>query len=661
MSTSTSLSLIADNMKGTGILLAIGFLASSALCKPVNKQRSAFAVKDSHHIPARWSHVGHPEADHTIALRIGLKQSSFSELERHLCEYLGLDYGFSWDVLFVLLFTNSLLDEVSDPDHPRYGQHLKAHEVHDLVKPADDTLDLVHEWLADNGVDASALKYSPSKDWISVTLPVADVEQMLNTKYAVYRHHDGSELVRTPHWSLPVHLHDHIDTIQPTNSWFRARPKAVGVKVKQLFKETPELKYYANASVADVCDPDAVTPTCIRTLYGTIDYQVQSTDKNIMGLCDYLNETNNRNDTYTMLSTYRPEAKDGAWEFKFDSIANGTTAQVYTEEALEDETGVEGNLDVQNMLGVGWPTPLVAYTVGGSPPFDPDAATTVNYNEPYLVWLEDVLAQPDDEIAKVISTSYDDDEQTVPPSYAARVCSDMAQLGARGVSLFYSSGDSGVGDTGYCYSNDGTNTSTFLPEFPSTCPYVTAVGATQDFGPEVAVSVPDEGFFSGGGFSSYFARPAYQDAAVAAYVASLGGRDAAYYNASGRGYPDLAAQGLADVVVWDGGFGTVGGTSASSPTVAAVFALVNDALLAAGKGTVGFLNPWLYKKGYQAFTDVTIGSAAGCGGLGDGLGFPAQAGWDAVTGWGTPNFKSILESLGVSNASFTGRKEGWSV
>lgn len=74
-------------MKGTGILLAAGFLASSALCKPV-KQRSAFAVKESHHVPGKWSHVGHPEADHTIALRIGLKQGSFSELERHLCEYL---------------------------------------------------------------------------------------------------------------------------------------------------------------------------------------------------------------------------------------------------------------------------------------------------------------------------------------------------------------------------------------------------------------------------------------------------------------------------------------------------------------------------------------------------------------------------------------------
>lgn len=73
-------------MKGTGLLLAAGFLACSAYAKAI-RQRSAFAVKDSHHVPKKWTHVGYPEPDHTIALRIGLKQGSFSELERHLCKY----------------------------------------------------------------------------------------------------------------------------------------------------------------------------------------------------------------------------------------------------------------------------------------------------------------------------------------------------------------------------------------------------------------------------------------------------------------------------------------------------------------------------------------------------------------------------------------------
>ena len=73
--------------------------------------------------------------------------------------------------------------------------------------------------------------------------------------------------------------------------------------------------------------------------------------------------------------------------------------------------------------------------------------------------------------------------------------------GARGVSLFFSSGDNGVVDgnpdpkTQICKTNDGRNTTQFLPAFPASCPYVTTVGGTNHF-PEVAAD------FSGGGFSN---------------------------------------------------------------------------------------------------------------------------------------------------------------
>lgn len=53
------------------------------------------------------------------------------------------------------------------------------------------------------------------------------------------------------------------------------------------------------------------------------------------------------------------------------------------------------------------------------------------------------------------------------------------------------------------------------------------------------------------------------------------------------------------------------GTSASAPTFAGVVALVNDALFAAGRPALGWLNPWLYANGSQAFTDVTVGKNPG--------------------------------------------------
>jgi tripeptidyl-peptidase-1 len=110
----------------------------------------------------------------------------------------------------------------------------------------------------------------------------------------------------------------------------------------------------------------------------------------------------------------------------------------------------------------------------------------------------------------VITTSYGDDEQTVPRDYAKRVCAELAQLGARGITLLFSSGDNGVGKNGTCVSNDGSNTRKFLPSFPASCPYVTTVGGTRDFNPERVAFDVNNGYVAGGGWSEYFPRPDYQ-------------------------------------------------------------------------------------------------------------------------------------------------------
>lgn len=102
---------------------------------------------------------------------------------------------------------------MSDPSHSRYDQHLSEDEVNELVKPKDESLSLVHDWLNDNGIQNSQLEYSPARDWIAVSLPMQNIESLLVTKYSVYGHEDGDFLVRTPHWSLPQHLHEHIAVI----------------------------------------------------------------------------------------------------------------------------------------------------------------------------------------------------------------------------------------------------------------------------------------------------------------------------------------------------------------------------------------------------------------------------------------------------------------
>lgn len=255
------------------------------------------------------------------------------------------------------------------------------------------------------------------------------------------------------------------------------------------------------------------------------------------------------------------------------------------------------------------------------------------------MWADYVLAQK--AIPYTITTSYGDDEQTVPFSYAKRVCAEFAQMGARGTTLFFSSGDSGVGENGTCVSNDGKNTTKFLPSFPASCPYVTAVGGTRSFSPEIVAYDVSNGYVAGGGLSEYFPRPSYQDKQVEDYLSSIGSLHKGLYNPSGRAYPDIAAQGYRFLITYAGRNTFLDGTSASSPAAAAVLTNVNDALIAAGKRPLGFLNPWLYKSNGAGFNDIVSGNIWGC----NTSGFPAQKNWDLATGFGTPDFKKIRDAV----------------
>lgn len=67
-------------------LLCTLLLSADAVFGSPVRARSSYAVKDIHRVPARWTNVGTPAADHMIRLTIGLKQGRFDELERHLNE-----------------------------------------------------------------------------------------------------------------------------------------------------------------------------------------------------------------------------------------------------------------------------------------------------------------------------------------------------------------------------------------------------------------------------------------------------------------------------------------------------------------------------------------------------------------------------------------------
>jgi tripeptidyl-peptidase-1 len=67
--------------------LSIAVAAQAVLGTPI-RARTAYSVKETHAIPRRWAETGPAPGNHMLQMQIGLKQSNFDQLERHLYEGL---------------------------------------------------------------------------------------------------------------------------------------------------------------------------------------------------------------------------------------------------------------------------------------------------------------------------------------------------------------------------------------------------------------------------------------------------------------------------------------------------------------------------------------------------------------------------------------------
>jgi subtilase family serine protease len=261
---------------------------------------------------------------------------------------------------------------------------------------------------------------------------------------------------------------------------------------------------------------------------------------------------------------------------------------------------------------------------------------------------------------------------------------------AKGDTFFASSGDNGsLGvakqhkeTAAYSYPTDG---------WPASSPYVTAVGGTQlQYGwtwaptsdtpflpPDFLTLNPNYFAYTaggnlnvvwnetwlpaatGGGPSVIYARPTWQDG-VQGVVGSA------------RGVPDVSWDAAVNggVLVYITAFPTAqragwhvyGGTSASSPQLAALTALANQERAALSKAPLGNINPAIYShtSWFNDVIPVTEGTAAsgvldnnqlwqynadGSVSPGPVAGWPTLTGYDMTTGLGTPNAAAYVSGL----------------
>eukprot|EP01033_Poteriospumella_lacustris_P014930 gene14930-10678_t len=193
------------------------------------------------------------------------------------------------------------------------------------------------------------------------------------------------------------------------------------------------------------------------------------------------------------------------------------------------------------------------------------ANTTFWYTDDWMFgWI--VSVGDSDYPSDVYSISYGGQETGLESSYTSSFNNEAIKLGTMGVTLLVASGDTGAPGS---YGNQGTKYCGYNPQFPASSPYVTTVGATM--------------------YIDYIKIPTY-------------------FNASGRGYPDVALLGHSYMVVIGESIQVEDGTSASTPVMAAFVTLANQQRVTAGTAKMGFLNPFLYENSAKFVHDVTSGN-----------------------------------------------------
>ncbi|OCH85122.1 family S53 protease-like protein [Obba rivulosa] len=554
------------------IALLIASLVCSVVGKPVTRN---LQVHEARTVPPQFQHSGPASPDTVLNLRLALVQS----------DPVGLQ--------------NTLL-EVSDPSSASYGQWLSKEKVENFVSPSAESVEAVTMWLQENSLNAS--KLSPAGDWLSISVPVSKANELLNADFSVFEHVDtGAQAIRTLQYSIPMGFESHIDLIHPTVQF------PIKMAGPQLVSAQPS---NTDATPASSC-ASAITPQCLLDLYG-IPSTPAKDKSNVLGVSSFEDDWANTADLQQFLKTFRPDLPSSQ-TFTLLSIDGGNNDQ------SRISAGLEANLDTQYTMGIASLVPTTFISVG----FDTTDGIGGFLDE--ILYLINASAPP-----QVLTTSYGFNEDSITEALAINMCNAYAQLGTRGVSVVFASGDGGVsgGHTGDC--------SAFVPVFPASCPFVTSVGGTTSV-PETAAD------FSSGGFSNIFAVPSWQADAVNDYMTVLGDTYTGLYNRSGRGFPDVSAQSYNFSVVQDATILGVQGTSCASPTFASVISLLNDGLLSAGKPVLGFLNPLLYANP-DVLADITTGSNPGCG----TDGFNATTGWDPITGLGTPQFAAFQKLVDYS-------------
>ncbi|OAV93971.1 hypothetical protein PTTG_09135, partial [Puccinia triticina 1-1 BBBD Race 1] len=507
------------------------------------------------------------------------------------------------------------IKKVSDPEDDSYGQHWSPEQVSDYFSPSSESRQAVLDWLYghDSGIKSHQIVQDHQRGWIEFQGTIKQAEDLLETTYHLYSNGQGNSHVGCDSYNLPDHLAHHIDMVTPTVHFppdrkvGRTSAPPTTAEDATLHADVPHRnrrRWHALSEkfALTICS-EWMNFVCLSYMYKFRDYVPLAAAKNSLGIVVFSPMKLVFSGTDLLYHTFTPKVFGARPRVKNLGPQLGTQPKVLEPEEISKREGelFELEMDVEYSLPLIFPTPVNIYQVN---------THSTESIQPFEILFEAILCQKSSDPktsqscvlskpANVISISYGMSEISSPRSALIRQCEEYGKMALMGITVLASSGDDGVaGHEGKCIGssqkleNGGHR---FAPDFPATCPYVTAVGGSMippgkawNY-PEVALNILDK--VTGGGFSDVFPAPWYQKEALKNYI-----RDhkppypSGTYNDSiqARGYPDLSVNGANLALThWQGEkrnatFYKARGTSLSVQIAASIITLINDGRIAKG-------------------------------------------------------------------------------
>jgi len=512
-----------------------------------------------------------------------------------------------------------LLAEQQNPSSPRFHSWLTPEEFGNRFGVSSGDQSKVVAWLTSQGLTVDRM--GRGRNWIAFSGTAGRISQALHTSVHRFRVDGEAHFANTSEPEVPEALADVVDGFLGLND-FRLKSFARPVD--------PNLNVGSSHFLA---------PEDFATIYNIRPLYLAGIDGTGQGIAVV-------GDSDVLLSDIR------AFRTRYGLPTNDPRMFPYssTDPGFNGDQ-IEGNLDLE-WAGAIAPKATITYVYGPSV-------------------LNAIIAAVSLNIAPILSISYGGCEVGFAPSFFRSI---GQQANAQGITILAASGDAGAA---------GCDSQGFEPQatrglsasWPVTLPEVTGVGGTQfvegtgnywastnspNFGSALSY-IPEAAWnesgarglgSSGGGVSQIYPRPAWQTGPGVP-------------NDNARHVPDIAftaASHDAYFINYQGLNGGVAGTSASTPAMAGIIALLGQYQIAKGfqkQPGLGNINPQIYRLAQSApsaFHDTMAGDnivacaqgSPDC--LSGAFGYRAAPGYDMATGLGSVDANSLVTQWNTATA-----------